>query len=367
MGCVSSKAIPLRVMEDSRNRIIENAQRKAELHSSSVIELIILGTGDSGKTTLRKQLANVHNKTFEDLDYRATFASTIIVNLIDGVLEILYEMGRSTGILFDETIAYLSEIARIHTPSILDKELAFTLMRFVHHEEEFKKFATTQRVQLQDCWFVFAEKLKDYPNWGGPGWIPSADDCVRSRVRTSGIIREDLRIDGLPFVIYDVGGQRAERRKWMHMFDNVLSYIYVAALSEYDQVLFEDRTKNRLEEALELFSETVNSPWFTRATILLFLNKKDLFHKKFSIQRVPLNITGSFPSAPEDNDDEEGAIRWISNQFTIRKRQILPKGVLGSKVFVHVTTATDPSNIKAVFQLATETILKRNMRAVGLT
>jgi hypothetical protein len=36
--------------------------------------------------------------------------------------------------------------------------------------------------------------------------------------------------------IYDVGGQRAERRKWIHCFDDVTAVIFVAAISEYDQV-----------------------------------------------------------------------------------------------------------------------------------
>lgn len=42
------------------------------------------------------------------------------------------------------------------------------------------------------------------------------------------------------FSVVDVGGQRSERRRWIHCFDNVTSLIYVASLSEYDQVLLED-------------------------------------------------------------------------------------------------------------------------------
>lgn len=37
----------------------------------------------------------------------------------------------------------------------------------------------------------------------------------------------------------DVGGQRSERRKWIHCFENVTSIIFLVALSEYDQVLAE--------------------------------------------------------------------------------------------------------------------------------
>jgi hypothetical protein len=41
------------------------------------------------------------------------------------------------------------------------------------------------------------------------------------------------------FRMVDVGGQRSERRKWIHCFENVTSIIFLVALSEYDQILFE--------------------------------------------------------------------------------------------------------------------------------
>ncbi len=45
----------------------------------------------------------------------------------------------------------------------------------------------------------------------------------------------------------DVGGQRSERRKWIHCFENVTSIMFLVALSEYDQVLVEsDNEVNEL-------------------------------------------------------------------------------------------------------------------------
>jgi len=53
----------------------------------------------------------------------------------------------------------------------------------------------------------------------------------------------------------DVGGQRSERRKWIHCFDNVTAVLYCASLSCYDLVLREDNTQNRMAEAILLFDE----------------------------------------------------------------------------------------------------------------
>lgn len=38
----------------------------------------------------------------------------------------------------------------------------------------------------------------------------------------------------------DVGGQRSERKKWIHCFEGVTAIIFCVAMSEYDLVLAED-------------------------------------------------------------------------------------------------------------------------------
>lgn len=43
--------------------------------------------------------------------------------------------------------------------------------------------------------------------------------------------------------MFDVGGQRSERKKWIHCFESVTSIIFCTALSEYDQVLLEERSQ----------------------------------------------------------------------------------------------------------------------------
>jgi G-protein alpha subunit len=56
--------------------------------------------------------------------------------------------------------------------------------------------------------------------------------------------------------MFDVGGQRSERKKWIHCFENVTSIIFCVALSEYDQVLLEESNQVRFSPTSE---ERVNS------------------------------------------------------------------------------------------------------------
>ena len=43
--------------------------------------------------------------------------------------------------------------------------------------------------------------------------------------------------------MFDVGGQRSERKKWIHCFEGVTSIIFCTAISEYDQVLLEEKNQ----------------------------------------------------------------------------------------------------------------------------
>lgn len=90
------------------------------------------------------------------------------------------------------------------------------------------------------------------------------------------------------FRMFDVGGQRSERKKWIHCFEGVTAIIFCVALSGYDLVLAEDEEMNRMIESMKLFDSICNSKWFVATSIILFLNKKDLFEEK--IVRSPLTI-----------------------------------------------------------------------------
>ena len=70
--------------------------------------------------------------------------------------------------------------------------------------------------------------------------------------------------------ILDLGGQKNERRKWVHNFDNLEGIIFMAALSDYDMFTFDN--KNRLMESLKLFKIVME--WF-RYNLILDVNNNN--------------------------------------------------------------------------------------------
>jgi hypothetical protein len=73
-----------------------------------------------------------------------------------------------------------------------------------------------------------------------PAYVPEEADVLRARTKTTGISETRFNMGQLSIHMFDVGGQRSERKKWIHCFEAVTSIIFCVALSEYDQVLLEE-------------------------------------------------------------------------------------------------------------------------------
>ena len=76
--------------------------------------------------------------------------------------------------------------------------------------------------------------------------------------------------------MFDVGGQRDERRKWIQCFSDVTAIIFVAAMSGYNLTLREDATQNRLRESLDLFKNLWNNRSVLTHIICLYIISHDI-------------------------------------------------------------------------------------------
>lgn len=86
-------------------------------------------------------------------------------------------------------------------------------------------------------------------------------------------------LESIVFRMVDVGGQKSERRKWIHCFEHVTSIMFLVALSEYDQVLAEDSSQNRMEESKTLFQHIVEYPYFQQARVNAHIHIYTFFDK----------------------------------------------------------------------------------------
>ncbi|ETN81863.1 g-protein alpha subunit [Necator americanus] len=193
-----------------------------------------------------------------------------------------------------------------------------------------------------------ANYLSDLRRLAVPDYLPTEQDILRVRVPTTGIIEYPFDLEQIIFRMVDVGGQRSERRKWIHCFENVTSIMFLVALSEYDQ--------NRMEESKALFRTIITYPWFTNSSVILFLNKKDLLEEKILYS----HLADYFPEYDGPPRDPIAAREFILKMFV----DLNPDA--DKIIYSHFTCATDTENIRFVFAAVKDTILQHNLKEYNL-
>jgi hypothetical protein len=149
--------------------------------------------------------------------------------------------------------------------------------------------------------------------------------------------------------------QRNERKKWIHCFEGVTAVIFVAAISEYDQKLFEDASTNRMIEALDLFEDICNNAFFVKSSLILFLNKRDLFEEKMKTK----NIRDYFTDFDGPDQDYEAGCKYFVGKFMAKNK------TPDRTIYHHITCATDTRNVKVVFDACKDIILRENLKQSG--
>lgn len=214
-------------------------------------------------------------------------------------------------------------------------------------------YARSNEYQLEDAasyYFDNVHKLSD------PDYLATDEDVIRGRIKTTGVSESPFLVGGQMLTIIDVGGQRSERKKWIHCFADVDSVLFVAALSEYDQCLYEDSSMNRMQESVNLFDDMVNSKWFIDTPFILFLNKCDLVETK--LKKSP--VRKYFPAFNGPN--ELTAVKVFFKQLFLSQNKCGPS----KEIYVHYTCATDTENMRFVMAAVTDMVLSAQLRETGI-
>ena len=361
MGCAQSINSPDKAAQQRSKQIDEEIRRDNE-RASKEVKLLLLGAGESGKSTIVKQIKIIHESYFtkdECLEYRPVVHN----NTIQSLIAIIKGMNKLSISLDDPTkmddVQYFvesvisSEKSQNKMPD-MTRELAQAMQSLWEDKGVQKCLMRSNEFQLNDSAGYFLDSL---PRISAPDYVPSQQDVLRTRVKTTGIIETKFRYKGLLFKLFDVGGQKSERSKWIHCFNGVTAIIFCVALSEYDLNLYEDETTNRMQESLTLFNSICNNKWFIDTNIILFLNKKDLFSEK--IRRSPLTI--AFPEYKGAQTYEE-ASAYIRYKFESLNKQ----KASGKEIYTHFTCATSNQNMEFVFDAVTDVIMRHNITKAGL-
>ncbi|KAL8776706.1 MAG: hypothetical protein Q9213_008165 [Squamulea squamosa] len=342
--------------EKKKNMEIDRLLRKDKKLQARQVKILLLGAGESGKSTILKQMRIIYSEGFH-LEERKEVRQVIFSNMVVAFKIIAEEM-REIGMEYElqESHEHERVIAAAEDIGTEDSfpSQCLPAMKALWHDPSVQ--ATIRRGNE----YALHDNIQYYYNnidrLFAKEYMPNDQDVLRSRLRTTGITETLFELGQLKYHMFDVGGQRSERKKWVHCFEGVHCLMFVAALSGYDQCLVEDKTANQMQEALLLFESIMSLTWFKRSSIILFLNKIDLFKEKLTDKP----IKDYFPDYTGTDDDYNAASQYFANRFRSLNR------TEDREIYVHFTNATDTNLLKITMQSVQDTIIQSNLNVLIL-
>lgn len=369
---------------------LDDMQRRDELK----IKLLLLGAGESGKSTIFKQMRIIYGNPRTDDEVRM-FGVVIRSNCITVTRKLcqLIEMleleddlqeepaGAGDGMTpfaayqllyshlidnsapplepFDLSNDWVGHLATAGLGPNNDAQMFLQIWKPIKILWQSKLMKIVwQRRSIVNIIDGHKEFLDSIDRIASPSFKPTQQDLLLARVKTTQVNMERYRIEGCDFEMYDVGGQRSERRKWIDCFDSVDAVIFVAALSEFDQNLAESKRTNRMVEALELFRTVCNNRAFANTSVLLFLNKKDIFEEK--LQYSDIAAQKPFADYGGPTKDFNNGVVYFIEKF---KDCLINDEITDS--FIQACTATDTNNMEFVLDATRTIIMTDNLRRSG--
>uniref|UniRef100_A0A8C6U0V6 Guanine nucleotide binding protein (G protein), alpha inhibiting activity polypeptide 2a n=1 Tax=Neogobius melanostomus TaxID=47308 RepID=A0A8C6U0V6_9GOBI len=323
MGCTVSQEDKA---ASERSKMIDKNLREDGEKAAREVKLLLLGAGESGKSTIVKQMKIIHEDGYSEEECKQ-YKAVVYSNTIQSIVTILKAMD-NLKISFedpgraDDARQLFSLSSTAEEQGAMPDELANVIKRLWADGGVQSCFTRAREYQVNDS-------------------APYYLNDLETRVKTTGIVETHFTFKDLHFKMFDVGGQRSERKKWIHCFEGVTAIIFCVAMSAYDLVLAEDEEMNRMHESMKLFDSICNNKWFTETSIIL-----------------PLTIC--FPEYTGSNTYED-AQAYIQTKFVDLNRRKDTK-----EIYPHFTCATDTKNVQFVFDAVTDVIIKNNLKDCGL-
>jgi len=341
----------------ARSRDIDKQLRQDEKKMAKEVKLLLLGAGESGKSTILKQMKLIYAQGFsknEKLEWKPVVFSNIVqsfktIHEAMGELNIQFENPDN-----EKNIAHILVEREISAEEQMPTDYLEPIKALWSDGGVRAAIAKGNEYALHDNLAYFVE---DIDRIWSPEYVPDDQDLLRSRLRTTGITETIFDLGQLTYRMFDVGGQRSERKKWIHCFENVNCLLFLVAISGYDQCLVEDKDGNQMNEALMLWESIANSHWFTKSALILFLNKMDLFREK--LPKSPITDYG-FTDYHGPKDDYKAASKYFLDKFRALNRNT------EKEIYGHFTNATDTNLLKITMGSVQDMIIQRNLKQLIL-
>jgi GTPase SAR1 family protein len=314
------------------------------------VKILALGSGECGKVTIRRQLQLIYCGGF-DAEQREGLKRVIKMSLVSDaqmLIDTMRRRGLSVAAELSNSVELVSALDIFEDPLVPEVAEQITalwndpIMKDVYEQANSIGFG-------EHASFFFDNAVRIAQK----SYIPTDEDILKIRVRTTGLNRFPILIDDVKTELLEAGGQKSERARWQRCFPGVTFLMFVVSLSDFDQVLFEDEGVPRTKDSLDLFGSMANSQVFENRQIFLVLNKVDIFKQKLATS--PDKFKAAYPGFTGNTDNPDEAIDWVKHCFL---SQLNPGRAETARVQVFVCCAMEQESVRDLFQKIGETVLE---------
>uniref|UniRef100_A0A8P0TQ47 Guanine nucleotide-binding protein subunit alpha n=2 Tax=Canis lupus familiaris TaxID=9615 RepID=A0A8P0TQ47_CANLF len=322
------------VKESKRiNAEIEKQLRRDKRDARRELKLLLLGTGESGKSTFIKQMRIIHGAGYSEEDKRG-FTKLVYQNIFTAMQAMIRAM---------ETLKILYKYEQNKANALLIREVDVEKVTTFEHRYVHAIKTLWDDPGIQECYdrrreYQLSDSAKyylaDVDRIATSGYLPTQQDVLRVRVPTTGIIEYPFDLENIIFRYLCPGAPG----QWFTRSQSLLSGSF----------------QPRMGEAL--FRTIITYPWFQNSSVILFLNKKDLLEDKI----LHSHLVDYFPEFDGPQRDAQAAREFILKMFV----DLNPDS--DKIIYSHFTCATDTENIRFVFAAVKDTILQLNLKEYNL-
>lgn len=330
------------------NRNIEKQIAEDRKRGKGLMKILCLGTSCSGKSTILKQMRILHQDGFKG-DDKDIHKDSFLYTFVTSAYELLHKLPDcECDAKIKQLRLDLFRLSHMKAKLIKDQtELISKVFAYFQTKEGEVLISTYGQGEQCGTFLVyFLERVEDVERYNQ--FVLNTDDILRIRVQTTGVVFTNFSYKKANFCMVDVGGQKTERRKWIHLFDDVKAIFFVVDLSNFDD----------MSESMDVFKGICSTTALSEANIILFFNKTDIFKQKKNLW----DISKHFPDFNETLCTHREAGLFIKKKFENEFKRLHPNGL----IYSFFTCATDTSNIDKTFAASSDIILKKSLAAAGL-
>ncbi|KIK60242.1 hypothetical protein GYMLUDRAFT_244671 [Collybiopsis luxurians FD-317 M1] len=348
----------------ARNNEIEVQLKRDRWISKNEIHILVMGGGVSGSAAaLNKMIVldcHMKQRYNDQATVTVSFKERIFTTLVRAMLTLLDAMTRMSINLSWRNRAHIATLRSLP----LDIEVAILSQDIIDPIRSLWKDPAVQEfihefqaISLNQPSNYFLDSLDRISSFN---YVPTyqdialCGDIMGDKAKT--VIEVAFKIGELTYKFFHIGVQHLAKKKWISSFENVTAVVFVVNMSEYDEVLYEDQTMNRMQEALSLFDSICNSRWFSKTAIILMMNEGDLLQEK--LRRSPLDY--HFPDYT-GGDNYDAACEYLLHRFVSLNQNAATK-----QIYAYYESDDIEITLKFILGAIQDILLQLHLKECGL-